>query len=108
MILLFPLTDKRSFFVMSQPIAYMHINIIIYTCAKYQDANIIVIGASLSEPHIYVKYVNSVCLSVCLSVRTFITRQFTNVVLIYGVPSTVDCSFEDDVFCTVFVSTNTL
>ena len=58
----------------------------------------ILIGASLSEPHIYVKYVNSVCLSVCLSVRTFITRQFTNVVLIYGVPSTVDCSFEDDVF----------
>ena len=54
------------------------------------------IGARLSEPHIYVKYVNSVC----LSVRTFITRQFTNVVLIYGVPSTVDCSFEDDVFYT--------
>ena len=58
--------------------------------------------------HIYVKYVNSVCLSVCLSVCTFITQQFTNVVLIYGVPSTVDCSFEDDVFYTVFVSTNTL
>ena len=61
----------------------------------------VLIGASLSEPHIYVNYVNPVCLSVCLLVRTFITRQFTNVVLIYGVPSTVDCSFEDDVFCTV-------
>ena len=52
------------------------------------------IGASLSEPHIYAKYVNSIR----LSVHTFITRQFTNVVLIYGVPSTVDCSFEDDIF----------
>ena len=30
----------------------------------------LIIGASLSEPHIYVMYVNSVC----LSVRTFITR----------------------------------
>ena len=63
------------------------------------------IRASLSEPHIYVKYV---ILSVCLSVRTFITLQFTNVVLIYGVPLTVDCSFEADFICTVFVSTNTL
>ena len=62
---------------------------------------IIIIGASLSEPHIYVKYVNSVC----LSVRTFITRQFTNVVLIYGVPLTVDCSFEDDVRCANLWST---
>ena len=68
----------------------------------------IIIRVSLSEPHIYVKYVNSVCLSVCLSVYTFITRQFTNIVLIYGEPSTVDYSFEDDVFCTVFASTNTL
>ena len=71
-------------------------------------SKIIIIGVSLSEPHIYVKYVNSVYLSFCLSVCTFITRQFTNVVLIYGVPSTVDCSIEDDIFCTVFVSTNTL
>ena len=54
------------------------------------------IEASLSELHIYVKYVNSVCLSVCLLVHTFITRQFTNVVLIYGVPLAVDCSFEDE------------
>ena len=66
--------------------------------------NNFIIGASLSKPHIYVKYVNSVY----LSVRTFITRQFTNVVLIYGGPLIVDCSFEDDVFCTVFVSINTL
>ena len=37
-----------------------------------------IIGASLSEPHIYVVSVNfvcwSVCLSLCLSVRMFITR----------------------------------
>ena len=31
-----------------------------------------VIGASLSEPHIYVKYVNSVCLSVYLSVGPYV------------------------------------
>ena len=60
-------------------------------------------GEPERAPHI--REVCEFCLSVCLS---FITRQFTNVVLIYGVPSTVDCSFEDDVFCTVFVSTNTL
>ena len=34
----------------------------------------------------------------------FMTQQFINVVLIYGVPSAVDCSFEDGVFCTVFVN----
>ena len=66
-------------------------------------------GASLSEPQVC-EFCLSVYLSisVCLLVCTFITQQFTNVMLIYGVPSTVDCSFEDDVFCTVFVSTNTL
>ena len=34
----------------------------------------------------------SVCLSVCRSVRTFMTRKYTRVILIYGVPSVVDCS----------------
>ena len=52
-------------------------------------------GTSLSEPYINVKFVNSVCLSVCLSfflsVCTFMTRKFTRVVLIYGVSSVVDC-----------------
>ena len=54
------------------------------------------IGASLSEPHINVKFVRlvclSVCLSFCLSVRTFMTRKYTRVVLIYGVPLVVDSS----------------
>ena len=52
------------------------------------------IGASLSEPHKReVRVVGlSVCLSVCCSVRTFMTRKSTRVVLIYGVPSVVDCS----------------
>ena len=49
---------------------------------------------SLSKPHIYMIYLNCVCLSVCVSVCTFITQWFTKVVLIYGVPSTVDFSFE--------------
>ena len=31
-------------------------------------------------------------LSVCRSVRTFMTRKYTRVILIYGVPSVVDCS----------------
>ena len=52
-------------------------------------------------------HIRKVC-EFCLSVRTFITQQFTNIVLIYGVPLTVDCSFEDDVFYTAFASTNTL
>ena len=54
------------------------------------------IGASLSEPHINVKFVRlvclSVCLSFCLSVRTFITRKYTRTVVIYGVPLVVDSS----------------
>ena len=53
-----------------------------------------IIGASLSEPHINMKFVClSVCLStVCRSVRMFMTRKYTRVVLFYGVPSVVDCS----------------
>ena len=39
---------------------------------------------SLSECHINVKFVRFVCLSVCCSVRTFMTRKYTRVVLIYG------------------------
>ena len=36
--------------------------------------------------------VHVACLSVCLSVHTFITRKYTRVVLIYGVPLVVDSS----------------
>ena len=56
------------------------------------------IEASLSEPHIniYIYQVHAACLSVCLSiflsVRMFKIRKFTRAVLIYGVPSIVDCS----------------
>ena len=50
------------------------------------------IGASLSEPHINVKFVRLVCLSVFLSVRTFMTRKYTRIVVIYGVPLVVDSS----------------
>ena len=54
------------------------------------------IGASLSEPHINVKFVRlvclSICLSFCLSVRTFMTRKYTRIVVIYGVPLVVDSS----------------
>ena len=46
------------------------------------------IGASLSEPHINVKFVRLVC----LSVRILITRKYTRVVVIYGVPLVVDSS----------------
>ena len=46
------------------------------------------IGASLSEPHINVKFVRLVC----LSVRTFMTRKYTRIVVIYGIPLVVDCS----------------
>ena len=52
-----------------------------------------IIGASLSEPHINVKFVRLVCLSFCLSVRTFITRKYTRIIVIYGVPLVVDSSF---------------
>ena len=52
----------------------------------------IFIGASLSEPHINVKFVRLVCLSVFLSVRTFMTRKYTRIVVIYGVPLVVDSS----------------
>ena len=40
----------------------------------------LLIGASLSEPHINVKFVQFVCLSVCRSVRTFMTRKYTRVI----------------------------
>ena len=43
-----------------------------------------IIVASLSEPHINVKFVRSVGLSVFLSVRTFMTRKYARTVLIYG------------------------
>ena len=36
----------------------------------------------------------SVCRSVCRSVRTFMTRKYTRVILIYGIPSVVDCSID--------------
>ena len=49
-------------------------------------------GASLSEPHINVNFVWLVCLSVFLSVRTFMTRKYTRIVVIYGVPLVVDSS----------------
>ena len=52
-----------------------------------------IIGASLSKPHINVKFVRSVCLSVYLSVcpyvhETKIYKNSTNL----RVPSVVDCS----------------
>ena len=47
-----------------------------------------IFGASLSEPHINVKFVRFVC----LSVRMFITQKYTRVVVIYGVPLVVDSS----------------
>ena len=34
----------------------------------------------------------SICLSFCLSVRTFMTRKYTRIVVIYGIPLVVDCS----------------
>ena len=34
----------------------------------------------------------SVCLSFCLSVRTFMTRKYTRIVVIYGVPLVIDSS----------------
>ena len=48
------------------------------------------IGVSLSEPHINVKFVQLVCLSVFLSVRMFMTRKYTRIVVVYGVPLVVD------------------
>ena len=52
------------------------------------------IGASLSEPHINMKFVRLIYLTVCLSVClcTFITQKYTRVVVIYGVPLVVDSS----------------
>ena len=38
--------------------------------------------------------VRAVGLSVCRSVRTFMTRKYTRVILIYGIPSVVDCSID--------------
>ena len=40
------------------------------------------------EPHINVKFVWLVCLFVC----TFMTRKYTRIVVIYGVPLVVDSS----------------
>ena len=51
-----------------------------------------IIGVSLSEPHINVKFMRLVCLSFCLSVCTFMTRKYTRIVVIYGVPLVVDSS----------------
>ena len=56
-----------------------------------------VFGASLSEPHINVKFVRSVCLSVYLSVSLSFCphihdTKYARVILIYGAPSVVDCS----------------
>ena len=61
-----------------------------------------VIGASLSEPHIYMISVNFVCLSVSLSVgpyvyNTIIYKCYSNL----RIPSIVDCSFEQYVSQTV-------
>ena len=50
-------------------------------CSKYS-----LVGASLSKPHINVKFVWSVCLSVVLSIHDAKTN--TNL----RVPSVVDCS----------------
>ena len=47
-------------------------------------------GEPERAPHI--REVHVVGLSVCRSVRTFMTQKSTRVVLIYGVPSVVDCS----------------
>ena len=53
-------------------------------------------GASSREPYIYVIYMNFNLLSIYLSVGLYVPNGiFTNVVLIYRVPSVVDCSFED-------------
>ena len=49
------------------------------------------IGASLSEPHINVKFMRLVC----LSVRTFMTRKYT-IVVICRVPVVVDSSVYGD------------
>ena len=51
-----------------------------------------IVGASLSKPYINVKFVRLVCLSICLSVRTFMKRKYTRVVVIYGVSLVVDSS----------------
>ena len=41
--------------------------IAVYCIAMAHRTLCVFIGVSLTEPHIYIKYVNSVCLSVCLS-----------------------------------------
>ena len=49
-------------------------------------------GASMSKPHINVKFMRLVCLSFCLSVHRFMTRKYTRIVVIYGIPLVVDSS----------------
>ena len=58
-----------------------------------------VFGANLSKPHINVKFVRSVGLSVFLSVRTFMTRKYTRTVLIYGYLQLLIAAFKA-VWCT--------
>ena len=58
--------------------------------------------ASLSEPHIYMMFVNFVCLSVSLSVGlyihdTIIYKCYSNL----RIPSIIDCSLEQYVSQTV-------
>ena len=60
--------------------------------------SIVTWGEPEQAPHIH--DVQEFCL--CLSVRTFIIQQFTNVVLIYGVSLIDDCSFKTHIlycFC---------
>ena len=52
----------------------------------------LIVEASLSKSHTNVKFVRLVCLSVFLSVCTFMTRKYTRIVVIYGVPLVVDSS----------------
>ena len=50
----------------------------------------VLLGEPEQAPH--KREVRAVGLSVCLSAHTFMTRKYTRVILIYGVPSVVDCS----------------
>ena len=62
--------------------------IIIISLVSYCSCD--VVGASLSEPHINVKFVRLICLSVCPYVHDM--KKYIRIVVIYGVPLVVDSS----------------